>query len=59
MKNMKPNVNCLKYVFILVTSILIVSTIIGGSDQYDSKDVCNINKIELRGENCRQEDHIK
>jgi hypothetical protein len=30
-----------------------------GSDQCDSKDVCNINKSSWEGNKCRQEDHIK
>jgi hypothetical protein len=55
---MKPNVNCLKGIFILVTSLLIVSTRISGGDQLVRMRVLLTNRVE-RENNCRQEDDIK
>ena len=54
---MKPNVNCLKGIFILVTSLLIVSTRISGGDQLVRMRVLLTNRVE-RENNCRQEDGI-
>ena len=39
--------------------VLIVSTRIGGGDQYGSKDAYNIDILSWVGKHCRQEDHIK
>jgi hypothetical protein len=48
-KHRKYKCDIVKSTFLSLLSLLIVSTRIDGSDQCDSKDVCNINKSSWEG----------